>query len=96
MISARVKFDRTDVDWPEVSMWTLWLLLAVGLMVIGLSGCCRGHVAVGAIEAPVMSVTKRHDDYVKNDVHLSETEQDTYLLTTELLRKIVLEAKQGE
>lgn len=94
MISAR--FDRTEVQWPEVSFYSLVIMLVLGLLLMLLTGCCTGHISASVIEGPIKKVTARHDDYVQADENLGSTERDTYLLSSELLQRLVAEAKKGE
>jgi len=63
------------------------------LFALGFAGCAnKGMIRVGAIEPSVSLVAQRHDAYVINDPTLSEAEKQTYLMTTELLNKVILEA----
>ena len=45
------------------------------------------------IEPGVNNVCERHDAYVRADTTLPDPEKQAYLLETELLRKVVSEAK---
>jgi hypothetical protein len=57
-------------------------------------GCMRkGYVKVSAIEGLVDKVSTRHDAYVDADDSLSDLKKRTYKRSTELLRKVVAEAK---
>jgi hypothetical protein len=67
------------------------LLLAV--LALPLAGCHPGMVRVDAIEPALTGVMERHDTYVKEDPKLSELAKEIYLKTTELLRKLLEEAK---
>lgn len=67
------------------------LLLAV--LALPLAGCQTGMVRVDAIEPALTSVMERHDTYVKEDPNLTELAKEIYLRTTELLRKLLEEAK---
>jgi hypothetical protein len=68
------------------------LLLAV--LALPLAGCQTGMVRVDAIEPALTSVMERHDTYVKEDPNLTDLMKEIYLRTTELLRKLLEEAKK--
>lgn len=77
---------------------TATALAGVCLLVLaGSSGCQgaqKGYVSVSAIEGSVRIVADRHDAYVAADTGLSESERQTRLRTTELLRQVVNEASK--
>ena len=48
-----------------------------------------------SVVAPVMKpVMDRHDDYVMGDTSLTESQQRTYLRSTEMLRQLLEEAQE--
>ena len=50
-------------------------------------------VEASAFDGLIVKVSKRHDQYVKNDEDINGFERRTYLDTSELLRRVVGEAK---
>ena len=55
---------------------------------------CASMIHVDAIDGPVNRISDRHDAYVSADESLSQDEKDIYMRTTELLRRILAEAKK--
>lgn len=53
------------------------------------------HISVDAVEPALIEVLDRHDTYVNADESLPEFIKNLYLRTTELLRKLLEEAKKG-
>lgn len=64
------------------------LVLSLLVLVVG----CVG-IPPDLIDTSVENITLRHDAYVSGDVTLTETEKAAYLQESELLRKVVEEAK---
>ena len=58
-----------------------------------LASCQMGMIRADAIDGPVNGITARHDAYVQEDDSLSDEEKSIYLRTSELLRRIITEAK---
>ncbi len=71
-------------------------LLGLAAFAVTATGCNmkKGMIDVGAIESSISTVTERHDDYVEADTSLSDVEKSTALRSSELLRRIVDEAKK--
>lgn len=73
---------------------------AAGLLLaacLAFPGCCgAGAVRAEAIAPAVEKVSARHDAYVKADASLSEVDRRIFLRSTELLRKVLAEAREGE
>lgn len=68
-------------------------LLTLSLLALG--GCCsRGYMHVDTLAGIIEPVAERHDAYVAEDAALSDLERRTYLRSTELLRKALLEAQE--
>ena len=65
------------------------------IFLLTLAGCSQGMVRVDAIEDLTEQVASRHDVYVNSDEALSEAQKRTYLRSTELLREVIREAKEG-
>lgn len=59
-----------------------------------LASCQTGMVRANAIDGPIKRIAARHDAYVILDESLSDDEKAIYLRTTELLKRIVAEAKK--
>jgi 1,4-dihydroxy-2-naphthoate octaprenyltransferase len=62
-----------------------------------LSGCCKGHIAAEAVDGLVTKVADRHDRFVKGEATAEDKDpknKETFLRSTELLRKVVSEAKK--
>lgn len=69
----------------------LFLVAALALPLVG----CKAHmINVDAFGPGLERVLDRHDDYVKADKSLSEVARDIYLKTTELIRKVLEEARK--
>lgn len=65
------------------------------LAAVTLASCgSTDMISVDAIEGSVRIVSDRHDEYVREDADLSEDERAIYLRSTELLRRVVDEAKR--
>ncbi len=62
--------------------------------VLFLASCQTGMVRADAIDGPVNRISDRHDTYVREDGSLSDDEKSIYLRSSELLRRIVEEAKR--
>lgn len=45
-------------------------------------------VRVGDLEPPILDLCDLHDDHVRADLGLTEAQRETYLLTTEAIRKV--------
>jgi hypothetical protein len=70
---------------------SLFLAAALTLPLVG----CKAHmINVEAFGPGLEKVLDRHDDYVKADKSLSEVVRDIYLKTTELIRKVLEEARK--
>jgi hypothetical protein len=67
------------------------LLLAA---VLALPSCQTGMISVSNVENGLMGVLDRHDTYVKADTKLDALLRGIYLRTTELIRKVIEEAKK--
>jgi len=59
-----------------------------------LASCQTGMVYADAIDGPVNRISDRHDAYVKDDASLSADEKAIYLRSSELLRRVLEEAKK--
>ena len=59
-----------------------------------LASCQMGMIRADAIDGPVNRISDRHDAYVKEDDSLSDEEKSIYLRSSELLRRIVAEARK--
>lgn len=69
----------------------------IGLLtaVLALPACApAGYISVDAIDGPLNRVCERHDTYTTADTSLTDLQRRTRLKTTELLRKVVEEAKE--
>jgi len=76
-------------EWPKK---IAGLLLAIGLL--GLAGCStEGYVKVENIEDLVEPVCDRHDAYVIADPTLEPEKRASELRSTEILRRVLREAK---
>ena len=69
-------------------------VLLMGLVLAGVAGCCKGHIRADSIDGLVDKVATRHDDYVQKDATLKDADKAIFLRSTELLRKVVDEAKK--
>jgi hypothetical protein len=72
-------------------------MLLVAALISMVAGCCKGHINADAIERSVKIVTERHDKMLKGEIDpksVSAEDKATFLRTTELLRKVVDEAKK--
>jgi hypothetical protein len=67
-------------------------LMIVGMLVLGMTGCCTGHVSAAAVAPSLMSVSTRHDNYVQSDPTLDDLHRSVYLRDTTILRAILAEA----
>lgn len=67
---------------------------ALLLCLLIMPGCQSGMIHVSALEPALEGVIERHDTYVKADPGLSESMKALYLRTTELLKKLIEEAKK--
>lgn len=74
-----------------IRRWALPLVLLVGCV-----GCIapRGTIHVDNIGELIDTVSDRHDVYVLQDNELTDLQRHVYLRSTELLRKVVEEARQ--
>ncbi len=71
---------------PKTSLWAAILVL---------SACApSNYIRVDAIDGPLNRVCDRHDAYTSADTSLTDLQRRTRLKTTELLRKVVEEAKE--
>jgi hypothetical protein len=59
-----------------------------------LASCQTGMIRADAIDGPVNHIADRHDAYVREDSSLSDDEKSIYLRSSELLRRIIAEAKK--
>jgi len=102
---ALVLVDQTEIGIPLLAAATGVALgktggtkVAGALLLVVLfmpaMGCQKGMIHVDAIEPALTSVIERHDAYVKADQTLTELAKEIYLRTTELLRKLMEEAKK--
>jgi hypothetical protein len=72
-------------------------LVLVAVLLGGVAGCCSGHVRADAIDGLVQKVADRHDRFVKGEPNAEDRDpknKDTFLRSTELLRKTLKEAQQ--
>lgn len=66
------------------------------LVALCASGCTSsGYVHVDTFDGLIGPVADRHDAYVQADKTLDETQKRVFLRSTELLRKIIDEAKKA-
>lgn len=74
----------------------LWGIVTVStlLCVLFLASCSTNMIRVDAIDGPVQRMTKRHDEYVRADDDLSSAVKEIYLLSSELLNRVIEEAKK--
>lgn len=63
-------------------------------ILVGLSSCKTNMIRVDAIDGPVQRITERHDDYIRDDENLSSDEKEIYLRSSELLNRVIEEAKK--
>lgn len=68
------------------------LLLAI-VLPFAVGGCHRGEIQADAIAPLIEDVSARHDKLVTKDPTISDADKATYLRSTELLRRVVKEAK---
>lgn len=55
-----------------------------------LYGCqSKGTIVAGAIDVPMTKIMERHDAYVNADSGLTQVERDTYLRSSELMRRVL-------
>lgn len=92
--SLRVMRQRSDtVKWSTIVLCAL----AVFLSLLALTGCgTPGYVRADAIEGTLNRALDRHDAYVREDESLSDLQKRTDLRDSELLRRVVKEAKQPQ
>ena len=64
------------------------------VLFLALMSCQTGMIRADAIDGPVKRIADRHDSYVKEDASLSDEEKSIYLRSSELLRRIIAEAKK--
>lgn len=64
------------------------------LCVLFLAACKTDMIRVGAIDGPILRITERHDGYVREDESLSGDEKEIYLRSSELLNRIIEQAKK--
>jgi len=69
-------------------------LFLVAALALPLMSCQTGTISVATFGPGLEKVLDRHDDYVKADDSLSEVVRDIYLKTTELIRKVLEEARK--
>lgn len=69
-------------------------IIVVALLALSLVSCKTDMIRVDAIDGPILRMTKRHDEYIRNDDSLSPAVKDIYLLSSELLNAIIEEAKK--
>lgn len=67
-------------------------LLLVPLLFV--FGCAKHTISVDAVEGLIENVTARHDTYVQADASLPVEIKADYLRSSELLRRVVAEAKK--
>jgi hypothetical protein len=70
------------------------LRAALILPMLMLAGCASNMIRVEAIDPLIQIVADRHDDYVENDSSLELGKKEAYLRSTELLRRLMEEAKK--
>jgi hypothetical protein len=71
--------------------------LSFFLLIASVVGCTGpGVIQAQAIDGSVRRVADRHDEYVQRDQFMSELERRIALRDTELLRKVLDEAKVPE
>lgn len=72
-------------------------LFLVAVLLGGAAGCCSGHVSAAAIDGLVEKVADRHDRFVKGEPNAEDKDpknKDTFLRSTELLKKTLKEAQK--
>ena len=70
------------------------LMVLLPFMIVS---CCKGHVRAEGIHGLVHDVTERHDNFIKGEATEADKDprkKDSHLRSSEILRKIVDEAKQ--
>lgn len=67
---------------------------AIILPCLFLVGCASNMIRVEAIAPLIDIVAERHDGYVENDSSLELGKKEAYLRSTELLRRLMEEAKK--
>lgn len=92
--SLRVMRQRSDtMKWSTLVLCSIAAFL--GLLV--LTGCgTPGYVRADAIDGTLFRTLDRHDAYVREDESLSDLQKRTDLRDSELLRRVVTEAKQPQ
>lgn len=64
------------------------------ILTLMFASCQTGMIRADAIDGPVNRISDRHDAYVKEDASLSADEKAIYLRSSELLRRVIAEAKR--
>jgi uncharacterized protein HemX len=73
------------------------VLLVAIVLPLGIGGCGGGQIRAEAVDGLVRQVSDRHDKLVKGELkasEISEADRATYLRSTELLRKVLDEARK--
>ncbi len=70
------------------------MFMIFAVLVCSLVGCNQGMITVDAIDDSVQDIVTRHDAYVNADASLSAVEKRTYLRSSELLLRVLKEAKK--
>lgn len=70
------------------------MFLILSVLVCSLVGCNQGMITVDAIDDSVQDIVTRHDAYVNADTSLSAVQKRTYLRSSELLLRVLTEAKK--
>ena len=84
-------YKRTDLK--KSAQLLMFVLLPLGL----LGGCHTGEIRADAIHGSVQIICDRHDAMIDGKLDpktISEADKATYKRSTELLRKVVNEARQ--
>ena len=77
------------------------LFFLLPILLLGVAGCCKGHIRADAIDGSIRIVTARHDKLVATTPDVNgdgvtddrdKADRASYLRTTELLRGVVKEA----
>jgi hypothetical protein len=79
----------------KVSMAALVTMFVLACA-LAITGCHAGCLDPEAVGPAIERVSDRHDAYVEEDKALTEDERESYLLTTEILRSTVREAKANQ
>ena len=70
-------------------------ILLIGVTLLFVAGCCKGHVRADSIDGLVDKITRRHDNFIKGEATEADKDprkKDSHLRSSEILRKIVDEA----